>query len=212
MREATWLKATAVTPLLEYLHRTGRERKLRLFACACCRLFWHLLTRESSRRADEAAEQYADGLLERAALTAAGKAAVPDVRGYRPDEHARYTAASAARWCALTRAWGAARGVSGSASALGLRHKRQLPLLRDICGNPFRVPALLDPACLAANDGAVLQLATAIYQERAFDRLPILADALEEAGCVDAEILTHCRQPGGHARGCWVVDWVLGRS
>jgi hypothetical protein len=80
--------------------------------------------------------------------------------------------------------------------------------LRDIFGNPFR-PASLAPAWRTP---AALKLAEAIYDERAFDRLPILADALEEAGCNDADILTHCRGGGDHVRGCWVVDWILGKK
>jgi hypothetical protein len=58
----------------------------------------------------------------------------------------------------------------------------------------------------------VTQLAESIYTDRAFDRLPILADALEEAGCDNADILAHCRQGGEHARGCWVLDLLLGKS
>jgi hypothetical protein len=77
--------------------------------------------------------------------------------------------------------------------------------LRDIFGNPFR-PVTLDPACRTSN---VLSLAQTIYDERAFDRMPILADALEDGGCTNAEILQHCRQPGEHVRGCWVVDLLL---
>jgi hypothetical protein len=65
---------------------------------------------------------------------------------------------------------------------------------------------------LAWNDGIVPKLAQAIYDDRVFDRLPILADALEEAGCTNADILNHCRQPGEHVRGCWVVDLLLGKS
>lgn len=81
----------------------------------------------------------------------------------------------------------------------------------DMLGNPFQ-PVLLDPAWLSWQTGTIPKLAHSIYQERAFDRLPILADALEEAGCDNAEILAHCRQPGVHARGCWVVDLVLGKE
>jgi hypothetical protein len=78
----------------------------------------------------------------------------------------------------------------------------------DIFGNPFR-PITLDPAWQTAN---VRALAQAIYDDRAFERMPILGDALEDAGCTHADILTHCRQPGEHVRGCWVVDLVLAKQ
>ena len=83
--------------------------------------------------------------------------------------------------------------------------------LLDVVGNPFR-PVSLSPSWLAWNDGAIGKMAQAIYDDRAFDRLPILADALEEAGCADREILDHCRSGGEHVRGCWVVDLLLGKS
>ncbi len=83
--------------------------------------------------------------------------------------------------------------------------------LRDIFGNPFR-PVILDSFWLAWNDGAIRKMAHSIYDDRAFDRLPLLADALEDAGCTDADILSHCRTPGEHVRGCWVVDLLLGKS
>ena len=57
-----------------------------------------------------------------------------------------------------------------------------------------------------------MALARTIYEERAFDGMPVLSDALEEAGCNDADILDHCRQAGPHVRGCWVVDLILGKS
>jgi hypothetical protein len=81
----------------------------------------------------------------------------------------------------------------------------QAIVVRDIFGNPFR-PVTLNPAWRTSNVSA---LAQSIYDDRAFDRLPILADALEDAGCDNADILNHCRQPGEHVRGCWVVDLVL---
>jgi hypothetical protein len=84
----------------------------------------------------------------------------------------------------------------------------QSHLIRDIFGNPFR-PVSLDPSWTTT---VVKTLAQDIYDERAFDHLPILADALEEAGCTSPEILSHCRQPGEHVRGCWVVDLVLDRG
>jgi hypothetical protein len=84
----------------------------------------------------------------------------------------------------------------------------QAELLRHIIGNPFR-PLSVDPSWLT---DTVSGLARAIYEERAFERMPILADALEEAGCTNAEVLGHCRGPGLHVRGCWVVDLLLGKS
>jgi hypothetical protein len=84
----------------------------------------------------------------------------------------------------------------------------QTDLLRCIAGNPFR-PVAADPAWLTS---AVVGLAAAIYADRAFDRLPILADALEDAGCDHPDILAHCRSHPEHARGCWVVDLVLCKS
>ncbi len=85
---------------------------------------------------------------------------------------------------------------------------QQANLLRDIFGNPFH-PVALDPAWRTE---AVVALARAVYDDRAFDRLPVLADALEDAGCADADVLAHCRGDGPHVRGCWVVDLILGKA
>ena len=85
---------------------------------------------------------------------------------------------------------------------------RQTDLLRDIFGSPFR-PIVADPAWLTPTAVAI---ATAIYADRAFERMPILADALEEAGCTNEDVLLHCRSDGQHVRGCWVVDLLLGKE
>jgi hypothetical protein len=87
----------------------------------------------------------------------------------------------------------------------------QMGLLRDIVGNPF-LSVAVSPSWMLWNDGTIPKLAHGIYDDRAFDHLPILADALEDAGCDDADILAHCRGPGPHVRGCWVVDLILGKS
>ncbi len=84
----------------------------------------------------------------------------------------------------------------------------QAHIFRDIFGNPFR-PVAFDPTWRSST---AVDLARAIYDDRAFDRLPILADALQDAGCEDAAILGHCRGDGPHVRGCWVVDLVLGKE
>jgi hypothetical protein len=102
------------------------------------------------------------------------------------------------------------------ATRLGREHQErermaQVSCIRDIFGNPFRPRPSVDGSRLCWNDGTIPKLAQTIYEERAFDRLPILADALEEAGCTEAAILNHCRQPGMHVKGCWVVDMLLGK-
>jgi hypothetical protein len=90
----------------------------------------------------------------------------------------------------------------------GLTLERKCGLLRDIFGNPFR-PVTLDPRWLTSS---VLDLGRAIYDERAIERMPILADALMDAGCDNEEVLNHCRGDGPHVRGCWVVDLILGKT
>ena len=110
--------------------------------------------------------------------------------------------------------WGFAGGGSHGTSVRSLAAYRDVyeathsELLRDLFGNPFR-PVVLSPSWRTST---LVTLAETIYDERAFDRLPILADALEEGGCGSVELLAHCRSPGRHARGCWAVDLVLGKG
>jgi hypothetical protein len=82
-------------------------------------------------------------------------------------------------------------------------------LLRDLFGNPFRPAPRFDIGWLAWNGGTAAKVARGLYEGRAFDRLPLLADALEDAGCADADLLGHLRGPGPHVRGCWAVDSLL---
>ena len=84
--------------------------------------------------------------------------------------------------------------------------RRQRLIILDIFGNPFRPPEP-DPRWLTGN---VVDLARAIYAEKAFERMPILADALMDAGCNDEQLLEHCRSAGPHVRGCWALDLTLG--
>jgi hypothetical protein len=104
-------------------------------------------------------------------------------------------------------------------SALAAEREVQAILLRDLFGNPFRPLAPLDAAVLAGSGGTVIRLAEAVYDERDLpagtfrpDRLAVLADALEDAGSTDAELLAHLRSPGPHVRGCIAVDLVLNYS
>src|SRR5262245_25219358 len=81
-------------------------------------------------------------------------------------------------------------------------------LLREVFGNPFQSVALKSE--WQTKD--VETVAVAIYEDQSFDCLPVLSDALEEAGCTDADLLSHLRSPGPHVRGCWPVDLILGMA
>lgn len=216
-----------------YLQGKTIPRKLSLFACACCREIWQFAKDLRSRRAVEIAEQYIDDLadvrqLEDATLAAHdARNAIEHHRGDdRAETHIRRTAANAC-WEAASavrhaRGFGssverAAQESADVAAWTGLSasfndsRARQAQILHCIVGNAFR-PMSLNPAWLAWHDGIVVKMADTIYHDRAFDRLPILADALEEAGCDGADILAHCREPRRHVRGCWVIDVLLGKG
>ena len=91
------------------------------------------------------------------------------------------------------------------------RRTGQAHSLRCLFGNPFR-PVALHPLWVARSDSRASKLAADIYSDRAFGLMPMLADVLEDAGCTDADILAHCRGPGPHVLGCWVVDLLTGRE
>ena len=95
------------------------------------------------------------------------------------------------------------KGKEADAAAAEQRQK-QCELLRDLFGNPFR-PVTFVKEWKTTN---VLAMAKTIYDQHAFERLPVLGDALEEAGCSDPAVLDHCRGVGPHFRGCWVIDGV----
>jgi hypothetical protein len=196
MTEAEWLACTNPHLMLDSLRGKASERKVRMFACACCRILRHLFLDDRL-------------LLLLQAHNLKGLQALLWVCDW-------YTAAlmgeqGEEQVDALLAARGTARTVASAAGdALSVR-RAEAEMLRDVFGNPFRT-VTIDPTWLTWDGGTVRNLARSIYDQRAFDRLPILADALEEAGCTDPDILGHCRQPGEHARGCWVLDLVLGRG
>jgi hypothetical protein len=162
--------------------------------------------RKASRRAVEVAEEYADGEVSeetKAAVLRAAKdaASVPTRRGNGS------IAADMAYRVLSGDAWDSVTAAVGS----GLKREREVALARDVFGNPFR-PITLAADFLRWGGGMVPKLARAIYDDRAFGQLPVLADALEDAGCTDPAILAHCRGPGPHVRGCWVLDLLLGKT
>lgn len=204
------------------------DRKRRLFALACLNRFAHLLTDSRSRQALLLAEAYVLGQASAQELEASAQAAFEaylDVLKESWEEGGTHHRAS---WAAaqLSRA-AALIGCDGVFYAEDVADyvRRSLPaaqadeeeflqcrLLEEIVGPTFPESPPLDPSWKVGNDGEALRLAEWIDAEQAFEVLPILADALEEVGCVEERILRHCRESNQHVRGCWVIDWLLERQ
>jgi hypothetical protein len=208
MTEHEWQDRTDPTPLLVFLRGKASERKLRLFAVACCRRVGRLMTDGRSRRAVEVAERYADGLAGDVERIYSSKTA-----------WAAWTtpAGAAAREAVEGDAWASASGASRYASwaVCGVPRAQELhaqaELARDIFGNIF-YPVTIFPFWFSWHGGLPVAMAQRMYDSRDFTDMPVLADALEEAGCQDSDILGHCRMTREHVRGCWVVDLMLGKQ
>jgi hypothetical protein len=221
--EAEWLACTEPEKMLRFFQGKASKRKMRLFACALARGVWSLLSTTRVRKAVEAAERFADGTTVKREMTAAGAGAQHAawaVCSYGPHfKNEQIAAASAtARYSAYADIRFGTTLACHNAEVAGISAASLCDVLREIVGNPFR-PITLSPVILTWNDGVVVRLAQAAYEQRNMlegtidnSLLAILADALEEAGCTDADILGHLRGPGPHVRGCWPVDLCLGKS
>ncbi len=224
MTEAEWLACNDPKAMLKFLGDRASERKLRLFACACCRHVWHLLIDERSRIAVEAAEQLSDGRSSdrdaQVVFASACKASlevgrIPDawpetamrlLRSHHPDT--LWRAAFMAGFAVGAGVGDVDAHIRGARGNL-VEEVVQTRLLRDIFGPlPFRSVSV-EPHWQIPE---VQHLAQAIYDDRSYDRLPYLANALEYVGCDTADILNHCRLPGPHVRGCWAIDLLLGKE
>ncbi len=214
MTEEEWNACTDPKPMVEYLRGKASGRKLRLFACACCQVRGTPLTDERSRKAVRVAERYADGGASPAELADAYEAAAracEDAHEAADGAEADLAAAEAAADAAAPYA-----DEADAADAAALSGgKADADLLRDLFGSPSS-PGSVNPAWLTP---AALSLAQAAYEHRdlpsghlAPARLVVLADALEDAGCTNADLTEHLYSPGPHVRGCWAVDLLLGKS
>ena len=235
MTEADWDCCTDPTAMLEFLRGKVSDRKLRLYAVACSRRYLPLVRDHRVGETLEVAERFADGLTGDGERSAARQAAqqAAQVRGVaaRPGiPKWERRAASLAYYATARRASEAVWNVPGLAVEVlvwraggynacdwqaikaeeGVIHAH---LLRDIIGRlPFR-PVALDSAWLSWHDRLIVSMAQRIYDSRDFKDMPVLADALEEAGCTNPDVLSHCRQQGAvHVRGCWVIDGLLGKE
>jgi hypothetical protein len=207
MTEAEWLACEDPERMLLFLQRKASNRKLRLFAITSFRQVPELCGQEWTW-AVQVAEQHADG-----------RANPEDV--HRLQKMA-WDGPRVSKASALLVGW---FGIAAAMTAVWYASDRQRPLhprkyarpealpglailLRDILGNPFR-PITTDPSWLTST---VLDLASQMYESRDFSAMPIIADALQDAGCDNIDILNHCRSEGSHVRGCWVVDIILSKD
>jgi hypothetical protein len=228
MNERKWLASAELMPLLKFLRGKAGTRTVRLFACACCRRIWPLLADDRDRQAVEVAEGDAEGQgppgpREADRSTPAGAAVTTclAVVGGNPNSTwltGLSLVAEQAAMAAADAALGGPRGKVDQAAweaVFDAELAAQCRALRDIAGNPFRL-VTVSPACTTPQ---VVALAQAAYDERELPagtldprRLAVLADALEDAGCTDPDLLNHLRGPGPHYRGCWAVDLLLGKG
>lgn len=208
MTEAEWLGCTDPATMLEFLTGKVSERKMRLFAVGCCRSIWLALP-ISTKGALQVVERFIEKQADRyefqvQAVTQATQSSNEQERSlllgltyfqgtiYHPDH---------------------VSALKGMVAATKMT--KHVSILRDIFGYPFRHVSI-DPALLTPT---VTGLAQAAYEERNLptgeldpERLAVLSDALEEAGCRAADILDHLRGPGPHVRGCWCLDLLLGKE
>jgi hypothetical protein len=240
MNEAEWLAESHLKSLVQFLISRGDDRRHLLFGCACCRQVRHLLQHEAGWKLVEQCEAFADGDISEADFKAGADPElfadlVPHYRGLggpgqlsvralcaigaarrlASDRFRKSSGATAIAWETSTQAQGDFIPTpqrpfiphGGSILIDQEQFREKAKLLRDIFGNPFR-PVAFAPSW---RTNTAVALARRMYQSRDFSAMPILADALEVAGCDSAEVLGHCRGPGPHARGCHVVDLVLGK-
>jgi hypothetical protein len=227
MNETDWLASNDPQRMLEYLRGKVSDRKLRLFVYACCRRMWQLMRTEEDRRAVEKAERWADG------LESTPEVRPPVARTRDPESPGGWNEVlcevdlspyQLAERYTFPVAWFVAGGPNADFAywdptwqqTVSKEMDHQAALLRDVSYAVAVGTITLDPLWLTPT---VTNLAEGVYEERHLPtgeldltRLAVLADALEDAGCDNAEVLSHCRGFGPHVRGCWVVDLLLGKE
>ena len=223
MTEEEWINETSPGTLVEAVRRRTRfrnevtARKSRLAACAILRLVIPHTTETSWMEPIEVAELYADGRARFAEIVKAIESSTETILGGStwctshtalqcltqadPLDSAYRAGTEADRFLELT-------PEGRTEDKASMLRTDTAHILHDLFGNPFR-PVAFDPNWRTST---VVSIAQGVYETRDFAPMPILADALQDAGCEHADILDHCRGAGPHVRGCWVVDLVLGKA
>jgi hypothetical protein len=222
LNEAEWLQSGYYLLLTYFVAERMSLRKLRLANVAICRRVERHLVDERDRHALAVGEDYADGLVSEDELAEAHAHANAVYESLRRQAMGR----EAYFWAILYLCWATAHsGLRMQIDAIDVvlysskppdsippEHRAdavaEAELARDVFGNPFR-PVAFDPAWRTEDS---VGIALKLYEERDFSSMPILADALMDAGCDNNDILNHCRSDKPHVRGCWVVDLVLGKE
>jgi hypothetical protein len=208
--ESEWLIGTDPMPMLRRIQKGGSARKMRLLAVMPARLRWAEIPEKPFREAIETAERHADGRATDDELAAYREQLYGYVGSQFPDWISQETNRVVHSLAFTTTYKPPLRPLVPGGTwtfCASLVGEALCPIIRDIFGNPFR-PVTFSPAW--RTDTAVA-LARQMYDAREFGAMPILADALQDAGCEDEQILSHCLSDGAHVRGCWVVDLVLGK-
>jgi hypothetical protein len=239
--EIEWVGCTTPSRMLDALRDRTSDRKLRLFACSCCRRIAHLLSDSRLSDALEATEQFLEGTLSRDALDRAhsrARAARDDFRSAdnSDDAVAKRAAATAvmmmstpkpqfhfqdeARQTFLMACKATSFQVSAAIqeSRTASAYEDHNTLQDELCVHCDLLRDIIGNPFSQSHlrttwlSERVVDLAGLIYSESAFDQMRQLGDALEESGCDDTSILRHCREPSVHVRGCWVIDEILGQT
>jgi hypothetical protein len=203
MTEAQWMQGDDPRKMMRHLLRhpslRPTARKAILLGAALARMVWRRTDWDIVRRLVECREKMADEVVRFDQYHAIAHEI--NAGGDAPEDPA----------IALTHTFPALSVIEATLRVPDVTPGSVCAVVRELFGNCFRRPGI-NPLWLQFGDGAVMKLAQGVYAEGAFDRLPVVADALEEAGCDDAALLGHCRSGDRHYRGCWAVDALLGKT
>ncbi len=235
MNESDWLASEDAVGMIQFLHRSrrirwrsSRQRRARLFICGCFRQLWDYIDDPRSRGAVEMGERLADDTIDMETIYAAmdrtddsyHEALSREVAPLPPAQLARLELRSLVCFCLYPEPWKRIRELEQDLNRLSeieptitslCGATARSAIVRDLYGNPFS-QVVPDSTWLDWNGAALCKMARTIHDEYRFEDLPVLADALEDAGCTESELLDHCRSAQPHVRGCWAVDLLLGKG